>query len=63
MGVLGAGKTGPGSNTAAPKRTAETIRATRMREGSICPALPPIFRRPDSWDEECRIGIRDGYSA
>lgn len=63
MGVSGAGQTGPESNTTVPKRTAETIRATRMREGSICPVLPPIFRRPDSWDEERRIGIRHGYSA
>ena len=46
MGVPSGAKTGDGSNTAAPKRAAETIRATRMREGSISPALPPISAGP-----------------
>lgn len=46
MGVPSGAQTGDGSNTAAPKRAAETIRATRMREGSISPALPPISAGP-----------------
>lgn len=47
MGVPSGEQTGEGSGiTAAPKRTAETIRATRMREGSISSALPPISAGP-----------------
>jgi hypothetical protein len=55
-------KTGPESNTTAPKRAAETIRATRMREGSICPVLPPNFPPPQSW-EVAGLSAGTGYSA
>ena len=47
-------------STTEPKRTAETIRVTRMREGSISPVLPPNFSGSTGAH---RGGMRKGRAA